>query len=491
MSSRVLRPAAPFAGICGLALAASALQTAGTNWAVLGLAAGIAILLTALACLSTSSRLIRAALPALPFAVHPVLALLRQAQGGSTSGYAPLAILPVVWVALTQGHRAVAAVTGWTTLLFATPIVVVGAPMYPQTGWRGVVLWTAVAATVGYVAHHVVSAQRRSTVLETTRAANLDRLIATQTAISVSDLDVDGLLRLVANEALAVAGADAACVELLDGDDIVCTAAAGTAREFIGLRLPAVGSITGECFRSGRILICTDSESDSRVAREACRMVGARSMIVVPLTHDSHINGVLIVWSVDAHDFTGPEAQLLALLANTIGAALARAELTAQLVAQAVTDELTGLANRRAWHERLTEAMARSRRSGNPLSVLVLDIDGLKQVNDGQGHVAGDQLLKDVSDAWRCALRSSDLLGRLGGDEFAVILEDTHEEAAFDVMTRLDAALKDEHTASTGLAVWDGVENPTALVARADAQMYHHKRRRNGRSRHPVSASVT
>jgi diguanylate cyclase (GGDEF)-like protein len=362
-----------------------------------------------------------------------------------------------------------------TALMFGVPIATLGSPLYPTTGWRSVVLWSLVAVIVGSGARRVVAEQRRLAHVADGRADALDRLVEAQTAISTTDLDADGVMATVATRALELVGGDAACVELLDGDHIVCTAVAGTATPFLGLRLPSEGSITGEAFRTGKVLICTDSEEDTRVAREACRMVGARSLIVVPLSHGGGVKGVLIVWSATASGFRGYEAQLLALLANTSGAALGRAELIAQLTAHAVTDELTGLANRRAWNVVLEQALKRSRRNREPVSVLVLDLDGLKQVNDGQGHAAGDEMLVSVSTAWLGALRATDTLGRLGGDEFAIVLERSDEAVAHDVITRLQGATPAPHAASAGLAVWDGHESAAALLERADAQMYVRK----------------
>jgi diguanylate cyclase (GGDEF)-like protein len=424
-------------------------------------------------------------LPTLPFVVDGVLAMLRQAQGGSTSGYAPLAILPVVWIALTQRRRYLPAITVCTTLLFALPILVIGAPLYPNTGWRSVVLWTVVAAVVGDVVHRVVHAQRESALVADARARSLDRLIVTQTAISTTDLDVDGVMSLVAGEALAIAGGDGACVELAERDEVVCSAAAGTALPFLGMRLKANESITGECFRTGQVLICTDSEADSRVDREACRTVGARSMVVVPLAHGGNVKGVLIVWSAAANAFHSYESQLLALLANTSGAAVVRAELITQLTARAATDGLTGLANRAAWHDGLEHAMARSRRNGQPMSVILLDLNDFKQVNDRHGHAAGDQVLRDISARWLTALRETDQLGRLGGDEFGVILEDADQASALLVIARLDEAIGATHSAATGVAVWDRSEDSAALLARADALLYQHKRQRS--IGHPVT----
>ena len=283
-------------------------------------------------------------------------------------------------------------------------------------------------------------------------------------------------MTIAAGGALALTGADGACIEILDGEEVVCIAAAGAAVDFLGLRLNADESITGECFRTREIMMCSDSETDSHAHREACRLVGARSLILVPLLDGDDMRGVLLIWSASPGDFLRYESQLLALLANIVSGALVRAELIEKLTDQAVTDELTGLANRRAWYHELDMALARGRRTGQPLSILILDLDGFKQVNDEHGHSAGDGLLKAVADRWARELRATDLLGRVGGDEFGVILELTDGTAALEVIRRLERAITGWHRASTGLAVWDGAEDATALIARADADMYAHKR---------------
>ncbi|MDT7570695.1 MAG: diguanylate cyclase [Actinomycetota bacterium] len=465
----------PFGAICLLALTATLLRTEGTDWGLVLVAGLLALSLTGAAALADRVRSLAAAALALPFAVDGILALLRQSQGGSTSGYAPLAILPVIWVGLTRGSRSVAAMTACTFAVFAVPILVAGAPLYPTTGWRSVVLWTIVAAAVGVGARRVVSEQRRLTAVADERAKGLDRLVTAQTAVSTADHDADAVMSTVAREAMVLVGSDAACVELLDGDEVVCTAGVGAAIEWVGLRLPADDSITGECFRTGKVLTCTDSEADSRVARDACRAVGARSLIVVPLTHAEEVKGVLIAWSATAGSFSDYQVQLLSLLANTSGAALDRAGLIAMLTEHAVTDELTGLPNRRAWNEHLEHALARSRRSREPVSVLLLDLNGFKAVNDRKGHAAGDQLLVAVSSSWRGAVRDTDVLGRLGGDEFGVVLERADGPAAAEVAARLQQVTPVPHTAAIGSAVWNGDESAAELLARADAEMYQHK----------------
>jgi diguanylate cyclase (GGDEF)-like protein len=415
----------------------------------------------------------------LPIACDAVIDVLRQSQGGSTSGYSPLAVLPVLWVALAFSRRGVAVMTATTFLMFALPIALIGAPRYPNTGWRSVVLWTVVAGVVGIVANRVMAAQRRETLDASTRAEELRRLVLTQNAIGTVASDLDGVLATVVEQARELTHAEAAVVELPDGDEMVYRAAAGTAAQHLHLRLGRQGSISGLALAEQTILICRDSEVDPRVDQEACRRVGARSMIVVPLWNGTHAAGVLKVYSSTPDAFDPRAAQLLEMLAGMTAAALVRAQLLAQLNEQATRDELTGLVNRREWYRQLDLALVRARRAEQPLSVVILDVNGLKLVNDRDGHAAGDRLLRSLSRRWSSTLRESDLLGRIGGDEFGLILGGAGEVSSAEVVDRLRAALDGDPSAAAGIATWDGVESAGALVDRADEAMYRQKRTRN------------
>lgn len=122
--------------------------------------------------------------------------------------------------------------------------------------------------------------------------------------------------------------------------------------------------------------------------------------------------------------------------------------------------------------------LAGARRSGQPLSVVILHLDDFKEINYLHDHAAGDRLLKTVTDCWTRELRTTDLLGRLGGDEFGVIVEQTDQAGALEVIARLDHAIAGHHRASVGLALWDGKKDATVLIARADDDMYEYKRAR-------------
>jgi diguanylate cyclase (GGDEF)-like protein/PAS domain S-box-containing protein len=143
--------------------------------------------------------------------------------------------------------------------------------------------------------------------------------------------------------------------------------------------------------------------------------------------------------------------------------------------AQAHADDLTGLGNRRAWDSELPREISRSKRTGAPLSVAILDLDGLKSINDTQGHQAGSNAIKHAAAAWSNVLRDSDMIARYGGDEFVVMMPDSTLAQAQAVAERLRYALGSGPTVSIGIAEWDGEETPDALIERADAALYEAK----------------
>jgi diguanylate cyclase (GGDEF)-like protein len=475
------RPLILAAGAAALAFSTARLWPARTDMPVFEAAGGVAFALLILATWLQRRQFPTWALLLVPIGCDLFIALLRQAQGGSNSGYSPLVLVPVVWTGLVLGRRGVYAISACTALLFALPILVEGAPLYPSNGWRGVVLWSLVSLFVGLGADRVMRTQEEHTELSTARARELDRLAETQNAIATSEFDLDAVLAAVVQEASRLTGADAAVVEIPDGDELVYRAASGTAEAFVGLRLPSATAISGLALRTGKTLVCDDSETDERVDLEACRRVGARSLVVVPLRHDAQTSGVLKAYRASTNAFRPEHVRILTLLADMIGSALARAELLEKLHRLALTDELTGLANRRSWNDHLEHALARARRSGAPLSLVVLDLNGFKQVNDEQGHAAGDRLLRTVSACWSSVLRDSDILGRIGGDEFAVILDQADASVAARIAERLAASLPaGAVTAASGTATWNRREDAEGLLSRADSAMYEQKEEREG-----------
>jgi diguanylate cyclase (GGDEF)-like protein len=188
------------------------------------------------------------------------------------------------------------------------------------------------------------------------------------------------------------------------------------------------------------------------------------------------VAGVLKVYSAERAAVGEDEARVLALLGGVIGAGLARAELHDTLAEHAHTDALTGLANRRSWDDQLERALAHATRSHETVSVALCDVDLLKQVNDREGHAAGDALIREVARCLGDGARAADLLARIGGDEFALLLAGADRDAAAEVLDRLTSGLPAGRSVSVGIAEWDGRESAAELVARADARMYERKR---------------
>ena len=477
----VVSPGRASLGFACVALATTVLRSTHTHWLFLGLAVFTAVVLVG-AAFALPQRPAANALFLLPLLCDVLIALLREAQGGAQSGYAALLVLPIVWVAIVGDRRSVVLVVGALAATLAIPILAVGAPSYPSTGWRGALLLTLVSAIVGLVVEHGVRATRAHADTETLRAHMLDRLVQTQSAIAMSDFGLEDVLHTVVDEALALTDADAAVIELPDGDDFVYRAVAGAAVPFAGLRHAAAGSASGYCLANVEALVVADTETDDRVDRDTCRQVGARSMVVVPLIHAGRTAGVLKVYSVEPNKVGADEARVLGLLGNMIGTGLARAELFATMTEHASIDALTGLSNRRSWDDQLTRAIAHAERTNETLSVALCDVDGLKELNDRQGHAAGDALLRGIAEGWRADARAADLIARIGGDEFAILLPGADEVAAHDVVRRLIAALPAGASVSFGIAEWDLREDAIDLMTRADLRMYDEKRRSKTRN---------
>ena len=166
-----------------------------------------------------------------------------------------------------------------------------------------------------------------------------------------------------------------------------------------------------------------------------------------------------------------------ALVAYRINALVRRvSEQAVMLAAQAGSDELTGLANRRTWNHELTQACASAHEQGLRVSVALLDLDLFKVFNDTHGHPAGDRLLRASATAWTEQLRPGDLLARYGGEEFAVLLPGLGAREALDVLDDLRRATPGGQTVSGGVAEWVHGTDPADTLAAADRALYEAKR---------------
>lgn len=169
-----------------------------------------------------------------------------------------------------------------------------------------------------------------------------------------------------------------------------------------------------------------------------------------------------------------------------VAALVTRAAEIEQLRRLAGRDELTGLANRRTFNDALERELARARRTRGTLSLLLLDLDGLKTINDAHGHPAGDLALSALAQAAEACVRQADVVARLGGDEFAVVLPDTSEAEASAIGVRVREHLERVEIGGRPLSLSFGVAtlrgprgNAGALLCEADTALYRDKLARN------------
>ena len=169
-------------------------------------------------------------------------------------------------------------------------------------------------------------------------------------------------------------------------------------------------------------------------------------------------------------------------LADQISSLAKVESLASEVYKLAALDQLTGLYNRRSGEQRLAQEISRAQRHGRPLTVLLMDLDGLKQVNDRHGHAAGDTLLKGFADRLQRAIRGSDLAVRLGGDEFMALLPECRAEEVRHVLGRIEGLefVCDEEKIrlqfSRGWTDYKPGETPQELLNRADQELYANKR---------------
>jgi diguanylate cyclase (GGDEF)-like protein len=309
----------------------------------------------------------------------------------------------------------------------------------------------------------------------------LTELVATQEAILKADFELGTVLDEIVAQARRLTRADAAVVEMLDGEELEYRAVAGGAERFLGMRMSVAKSLSGRSIRDGEILWCQDAGEDARVGGGAASANGARSLIVVPLMHRRRAVGAIKVYAAKPSAFAEKDVRVMQMLAGNIGGAIARVELLDRLSRGSSTDSLTGLPNRRSWDERAPRELARASRSGEPVSLALLDLDHFRAFNDAHGRAAGDTLLKTCAARWWSSLRSVDLLARLGGEEFAALLPGCIAPDAVGVMERLRHSTRELRAVSAGVAQWDMQEPLETLMLRADVALY--KAKKMGRDR--------
>jgi diguanylate cyclase len=316
----------------------------------------------------------------------------------------------------------------------------------------------------------------------------LARLATEFTAVlKLSDL-LEHVLRVLREET----GFDSCSLALVDDrnpDFLVIRAASGIRENFLGLAVPRHMGIHGAVMRAGAGLIVPDMHADPRVFRREDRV---RSGIYAPLATARSQIGVLSAHSERPDAFTQADLEMLTVVARYVTGACEVAQLHEQLKALAATDSLTGLANRRCFLSRLEEEIVRARRTGRSISVVLLDLDGFKEINDTYGHAKGDEALVRVAEHLARGVRAADLVARFGGDEFVLMMPETEVARVEEILSRAEipAMPRPEPSGSTGGTKmgfsWGAAAYPQdgdsteRLLQVADRRLYEMKRRLYG-----------
>ncbi|MGC5171590.1 sensor domain-containing diguanylate cyclase [Microbacterium sp. DT81.1] len=242
--------------------------------------------------------------------------------------------------------------------------------------------------------------------------------------------------------------------------------------------------------RSPVEIVVTVDDADTDYPDLAAGLRAARldALSIMPLSTESEQLGILVCLFSRQRDFDAQFFELQRALGRQASQTLVRVRLQRQLSHMALHDQLTGLANRQLLLQSIDAAIADAERSGDALSLVFLDIDGFKAVNDRLGHAAGDAVLREVAERLRNAVRADDILGRMGGDEFVVICPTADARAAASIAERLRSFSRHQIeagpeplwvSASIGVATYspevDGRPSPQELLIRADAAMYESK----------------
>jgi len=259
--------------------------------------------------------------------------------------------------------------------------------------------------------------------------------------------------------------------------DIEIKAEAGTTAKALGKRIPLGVGILGRVARTGESALVQTSTGDAHLQGV---LPDSRAVLCIPISYGETLLGVLNVESRREDAFSPDDVLIMNTLADLLATALHNSFVFQKLQQQSITDGLTGIKTRRFFWEALTSEWKRASRSGRPFSVVLIDLDKFKEVNDTLGHLEGDLVIARVGRLLEQRCRQSNVVARYGGDEFIILMPETGVEQAQVLAERLrlwlatDPMLQEHHiTGSFGVASFP-VHGLSAedIIRVADSGMY-------------------
>lgn len=258
-------------------------------------------------------------------------------------------------------------------------------------------------------------------------------------AVLGSTLEVEELVHRVLEELQKVVPYDSASVQLLRDDYLEIIAGRGfdDVDKHIGRRFPVHGdTLDRKIIQTKKPLLVADTHAEyPKFTQPPYDYI--RSWLGAPLLHKGEIIGLITLDRSEVNAFSPNEISIAMAFANHVAIALENARLYERAQHRAATDGLTGLYNSRHFYEQLAEELERSRRYDHSCSIVILDLDNFKGYNDRYGHLAGDDLLRELAGILQEEVREADVVARYGGEEFTIILPETDAEQAYRLSERL------------------------------------------------------
>jgi len=305
-----------------------------------------------------------------------------------------------------------------------------------------------------------------------------------------STLDLAALLHAVTDLVGRTLGYEAFALFLVDerAGDLVAAAVFGVEASLEGTRVAPEQGAAGWAWQRREVLLVRDTRGDPRRPGERFMRGAHGSVLAIPMMHQGECVGVLDFFRTRVDAFGDGEVRFLQSVASQAAMAIANAKLHERTVALTLTDALTGLHNRRSLFQRLEMEIERSERFAHAFSVALVDVDRFRELNEAQGHLAGDTVLREVGALLVGAVPRVNTVSRWGGEEFALLLPRADTAGARQLAESLRGLVHDHHfaaagpggrvTISVGIATYpDDARELPALVDCADAALFAAKKR--------------
>lgn len=286
---------------------------------------------------------------------------------------------------------------------------------------------------------------------------------------------LNDVLKQVTDAALQILPCEHASVRVLDdsGSELLSGARTGQGAERRVVPFKKGEGVAGWVAEEGQSALVFDTEKDPRFKKGGSFAI--RSMLLTPIWSAGHVVGVLGVTSSKPGSFNTQDEAVITMLSNGVAPAIGKI----RLERLAVIDHQTRTYNETTMLPRLSEEMERARRHISPLTILSIDLDGFRSLNQKHGHTFGDKVLRAVAEHLQASIRRTDMLIRRKGDDFCILMPHTSSEGAAAAAARFLDGLKKLpiksdcgpdlfQTLSIGLAAWDGNEDANELIRRAD-----------------------